>query len=394
VSRLASVLLIVALLASFARADEITFRGNYWRDRNTRVIQPEAQINKELPSGTMLGAHYLLDAITSASVAAGVQSDQPFTELRNEFGASLGQRLGDRAQISASYSYSSESDYWAQLFTVNGAVDLFQRNTTLALTLAYGHDNVGQRMGPTAFSMLGSLDSVRVIAGWTQVITPTFLANFTFDSGVVGFGSKDNGFQANPYRTVLLGGSPSRESVPFQRIRLAWALALHWVVPLKSTITPWVAFRPSYRIYWDDWGIVSSTPELRTFIPIGPTELRVGGRYYTQTAASFWREQFGLPAYVDTAVDPVGSTGAFCTTCLKTSSHGVRFFSADPKLSKFSDVLLDVQLLIKLRGLRKLSRWVSDGYVSLYYGHLFEGGYPQVAFGDAELAGLQFTFPL
>jgi hypothetical protein len=249
-------------------------------------------------------------------------------------------------------------------------------------------------MGPTAFSMLGSLDSVRVIAGWTQVLSPTLLANFTFDAGVVGFGSKDDGFQANPYRTVLLGGSPSREQVPFQRLRFAWALALHWMVPIKSAITPWIAFRPYYRLYYDDWGILSHTPELRTYIPIGPTELRIGGRYYTQTAATFWRDQFGLPSYVATAADPEGATGAFCTSCLKHTSRGVRFFTADPKLSAFSDVLLDVQLLIRLRGLQKLSRWLSEGYLTLYYGHLFEGDYPHTAFGDAELAGVQFTFPL
>jgi hypothetical protein len=373
----------------------VLFRGNYWRDRNTRVLQPEVDLSKELPTGTTIGTHYLLDAITSASVAAGVTSDQPFTELRNEFGVNVAQRLKSTGQIGASYTYSSESDYWANLVTLSGSVDLNQRNTTLALALAYGHDNVGQRLNGT-LATLGTLDSFRLIAGWTQVLSPTLLANFTFDAGVIGFGNKDNGFQANPYRTVLLGGSPNREVVPFQRIRLAWTLALHMVAPIGSRVVPFLAFRPAYRIYWDDWGILSHTPELRMHLPIGLAELRITGRYYKQGAASFYREQFGTPAYVNTPGEPNGAAGAPCPTCLGSFSHGPNalFFTADPKLSAFGDMLLDVRLLLKLRFTERISHWFSEGTLELMYGHLFESRYALTAFGDSDLAGVQFSFPL
>lgn len=394
-TRLAFIAVLVAVAAGAAHAQsELVLRGNYWRDRNTRVIQPEADLNKEFSTGTTVGAHYLLDAITSASVAAGVQSDQPFTELRNEFGLRLGQRLGDTGRILGSYSYSSESDYWAQLAALSGAVDLAQRNTTLGLTLAYGHDNVGQRMGPTAFSMLGSLDSVVVIAGVTQLLSPHAILNMGFDVGVIGFGDKTNGFQANPYRTVLLGGSPSRESVPFQRVRFAAAIALNLSLPTGVRWMPAIMFRPSYRYYQDDWDVVSHTPELRTYVPLGPVELRFTARYYTQTHASFWREQFGLPAYINTAGDPMGSTGAFCTGCRVDSAHNVRFFSADPKLSSFNNYYFEVRFQLRLGFLQKLSKWLSEGLLDLSYGHLFESGYARTAFGDAELAGIQLVFPL
>jgi hypothetical protein len=157
---------------------------------------------------------------------------------------------------------------------------------------------------------------------------------------------------------------------------------------------PFIAFRPAYRIYWDDWGIFSHTPELRMHVPIGLAEFRITGRFYTQTAASFWREQFGLPTYVNTAADPNGASGALCTTCLGSFSQGVRFFSADPKLSAFSDALLDIRLLVKLRFVERISHWFSEGTLELMYGHLFESGYPLTAFGDANLAGVQFSFPL
>src|SRR5207253_10248862 len=88
--------LVVAGSALPARADmnTLVLRGNYYRDRNTRVVQPALEIQKELASGTQLGAHYLLDALTSASVAAGLVRAQPFTELRNEPGFLVVRRIG------------------------------------------------------------------------------------------------------------------------------------------------------------------------------------------------------------------------------------------------------------------------------------------------------------
>ncbi len=272
-----------------ARADEIVLRGNYWRDRNTRVIQPQAEVSQELKSGTIFGAHYLLDAITSASQSAGAARDEPFTELRHEFGVRLGQRIGP-SLLTAHYSYSSESDYWAHTVSLSASVDLFHKNTTLALSLAYNHDTVGRRMGPTSYGVVGSLDALHVIAGWSQVLTANMLLNLSYDLSVVGFGDKDNGFQSNVYRMVNLGGSPSPDMLPFQRLRHAVALALYYAIPIDNKVVPYLAFRPSYRIYTDDWSITSHTPELRTFLPIGPTELRLPGRFSPQSQARLWND--------------------------------------------------------------------------------------------------------
>ncbi|HZS38827.1 MAG TPA: DUF3570 domain-containing protein [Polyangia bacterium] len=373
-------------LSAAARADELVVRGNYYRDRNTRVIQPEAVLSKEAPHGWIVGGHYLLDTITSASLAAGVLRDQPFTELRNEAGFSLAKRLGP-AIVGGSYSYSQESDYRAQFATLSAAVELFQKNTLIGGSVSYGHDNVYQRMGPATFIPVGALDHVHVIAQWSQVLAPTVLFNLSYDLGVVGFGSADNGFQANPYRPASVGGMPAREAVPFQRIRNALALSVHWIIPLHNQLVPYLAFRPSYRFYWDDWGLQSHTPELRTYLPIGPVELRFTGRYYSQGHVSFWNEVDGKPAYPS-------NQGLQCTTCLLGSSQRNLFVTGDPKLGAYDDYYFDVRVLIKFGFIRRLWPWASEGWVELNYGHLFQTRYAQTAFGDADLAGLQFTFPL
>lgn len=375
----------------------LTLRGNYWRDRNTRVVQPAIELSKELPSGTVLGAHYLLDAITSASVAAGVIRDQPFTELRNEAGFSVGQRLGP-ALVSAAYSYSAESDYWAHTASLGVLLELFQKNTTIGGSLAYGNDRVALRMGPTNYNPVGGLQTIRAIVNLTQTLTPRLLAVLSYEIGCLGFGNTQNGWLANPYRTVNLGGAPSREQVPFQRIRQAATAGVHWLVPTGIRLMPYLAFRPAFRLYWDDWGVISESPELRLFVPVGPTELRVTGRFYNQNSVSFWSDDGVRPFYAP------GTQGLPCTTCTLASSRfqpdgkPALFYTSDPKLGAFTSEFFELRLLVKLRGISTWrmpgAAWLGAGVVEISYGHYFNGGYAHTAFGDAEVAGLTLSWPL
>jgi hypothetical protein len=390
--RLAAVVVLLSSAHAAADMDTITLRGNYWRDRNTRVVQPAIDIRKQLPTGTQISAHYLLDAITSASVAAGVLRDQPFTELRNEAGFSIGQVIGP-ATITGSYSYSSESDYWSHFATLGVLLSLFQNNTQLSATLAYGNDRVALRMGPTLYNPIGGLQTVRGIATLTQTITPHLQATASYEVGVLGFGSADNGWQANVYRTVNLGGAPARELVPYQRIRQAAAATLFWHVSVASRVMPYLVFRPSYRLYWDDWGLLSHAPELRMYVPTGPLEWRVTGRWYTQNHVSFWSDDGIRPSY------PAGVQGLHCANCLLAASRSGLWYTADPKLGNMTSAFFELRLLAKLRGIRSWKwlpghDWMSEGIIELSYGHYVNGGFAHTAFGDSEVAGLTLEWPL
>jgi hypothetical protein len=395
------------VLGSVAHADEVVLRGNYWRDRNTRVIQPEVDISKDLSTGTTIGAHYLLDAITSASLAAGVIQDHPFTELRNEVGVSVGQRIGP-TQHTVSYSYSSESDYWAHTLSVASTFDFFQKNSQLGLVTSYGSDVIALRQSPTVYVKLGGLQTFGFIASWTQVLSRTMLGVLEYDLSVAGFGSSkglitgspdaSTGFQSNAYRAVQVGGAAERESVPFQRVRQSFAAALHIMFPTGGVLVPYVAIRPSYRYYFDDWSVKASTVELRTFLPVGPVEFRVTGRYYTQGHASFYADNGsdGAPAYVGTAAQ-----GLPCAGCYAGSSHGANklYYTADPKLSTFSSMFVELRLALRLEPIMRLSshpipRWLALGRVEISYGHYFNDRYAYATFGGADVAGLTLAFPL
>jgi hypothetical protein len=391
--RLVAVVILLSSVRAAADMDTVTLRGNYWRDRNTRVVQPAIDIRKQLPTGTQISAHYLLDAITSASVAAGVLRDQPFTELRNEAGFTVGQVIGP-AVISGSYSYSAESDYWSHFAQLALVLSLFQNNTIISASLGYSYDRIALRMGPTLYNPIGGLQTIRGVATLTQTITRHLLLSASYEVGVLGFGSADNGWQANVYRTVNLGGAPARENVPYQRIRQVAAAALYWHIPVPSRFMPFLAFRPAYRIYWDDWGLVSHTPELRMYVPMGPFEWRITGRWYTQNHVSFWSDDGIRPSYQGAA-----SQGLHCANCFLASSRAALWYTADPKLGNMTSEFFEVQLLARLRGIHSWKwlpghDWLGEGIIDLSYGHYVNGGFAHTAFGDSEVAGLTAEWPL
>src|SRR5262249_18261172 len=148
--------------------------------RNTRVLAPEAMLVKELPSGTIVSGGYLLDAITSASAAAGVASDQPFTELRNQVTLGLAQRIGP-VTVGGSYRHSTESDYWAHVFGLDLSADLAQHNTQLGASLYYDRATVGMRMGARGYTLVGKLDSLYGMAFATQVLRHDLIAAATVE---------------------------------------------------------------------------------------------------------------------------------------------------------------------------------------------------------------------
>ena len=59
-------------------------RGNYYWDRSTRVLAPEIIAQLDAPQGTRMRVDYLIDSITSASIAAGALEDTRFQEVRHD----------------------------------------------------------------------------------------------------------------------------------------------------------------------------------------------------------------------------------------------------------------------------------------------------------------------
>lgn len=344
------VLVALCLLTGLARADgEITARGAYYKEDATRVAQPMMDARFEVGDDGELTTHALVDAITSASVAAGA-SGEPFTELRYEAGAGYLHAFGDLA-IGGFARYSDEPDYTSMFAGIRGRAALARDNTIVDLALSAGHDELsnGGAQGMISEPITGELDTLMASLGVTQVLSPRVVAGVTYDLIHL------DGFLANPYRSVAAGGMMRREAVPDRRIRHALAGSLRGFMPgIDATLVA------GYRLYVDDWGILAHTPEVRWIQPLSSdSSLQLRYRYYRQTGAEFYRHIY--------------------------DDAGAEFVTDDPKLSAFTTQTLGLKLATPLSRLGFGGDWRADLLVEyIRQDHRF---------GDAVAGSFAITVP-
>lgn len=300
-----------ALLSTAAHADlssgtwtgHVELRGNYYWETSTRVVAPEVRARLESPEGTRIDADYLLDAITSASIAAGVQEDIRFTEVRNQGTLGISREFDFDAmqlRLGTSGRISHEPDYLATAVSTYGALSLNQRATVLSLALTYVHDDVGAVLrggmprddGGRDLSDRGRQGQLEGIAGvltWNQVLSP--VATLVTSYQLV----HNWGYLQNPYRRARVGGGLQGELHPGSRTRHTLHGRLGFFIPETQT-----AIHAAYRIYADDWDIYAITPEFRVYQMIGASALvRLRYRFYSQTDAFFYETMYaGSEAFV------------------------------------------------------------------------------------------------
>jgi hypothetical protein len=211
----------------------------------------------------------------------------------------------DQTELSATYSYGTESDYRSQAISVSAGTSFLQNNTRMVLSYSRGFDTVcttaysetdepSNRLALT--SSEGCFDSSadnraerelnldNFQAAWTQNWTPVM------NTQVVLTGALQNGFLENPYRSVEVApaGDTALEHHPENRARMALALRVrYYVKPIK------VAFGFGARGYRDTWDILSHTYELSAERHLLPwLRFMARGRYYAQSRALFWSNDY------------------------------------------------------------------------------------------------------
>ena len=365
-ARLAGAALLTAILLvgpSRGRADDhVTVRGAYYREASTRVVQPVVEIAKDLPHGVDLTAHYLLDTITSASVASGTIGDSNFTEVRNDVGLSAGLTV-DRSRLSLSYRYSAESDYWSHGVAVSGARRFWGDTATASMTLGASYDAAWPRARtpscPTVAQLACLLRSYFLGFGYTQIWRPTFVTQLSSEFAFL------DGFQASLYRMVP---SLGYEVVPLVRLRAVLTPRAAYYFP--ETLT---GLQLQYRYYRDSWSIGAHMVEGRVYQALSrDLEVRLSYRYYSQTPANFSCEGMGL-------------AGPGCY------GPGATIYTGDPKLSHVSTSMPEIKFVwdaVRLRGMPFVG-WFAQGTFELSYARYMQS----TSFGNAHLLQMGYTLP-
>ncbi len=298
--------------------------------RNTVFHEPSnnnSQMTVLTPAATLavmpwdwltVSGHYEADIVSGASepVKAGplsspdIISQASVTDVRHVFGGSFTLNRKN-THLTAGYNYGAENDYRSHGFSVAAGTDFLQKNTQIELAYARGFDKVCNQAyavttDPTLRQPLDSSDGCftsdpqrqaqdididNFQAAWTQSWTPLFTTQ------VVGTFQLQHGFLGNPYRGVVIGstGQIAQEHHPDDRARSAVALrAKYYLKDAKTTVGLGV------RGYRDTWDILSQTVQLdaeRYMLPW--LRLLVRGRFYNQTGALFWSDDYtgGEPAF-------------------------------------------------------------------------------------------------
>lgn len=277
--------MLLALAPRPARGDDsfVAKTQVYTDSDHTTVVSPLVAITRDTWEGGTLGASYVADVVSSASVDVISNATKEMHDFRSEITGGLTQKL-KATTLSASYIYSVEHDYSSHNIDVGIAQDLFQKNTTLALGYSLSLDDVG-RTGDQAFHR--SLMTNGIGATWTQVLGRATIgqASYTF--------SFDDGYQASPYRFVpilapnLMGiDFKVPETDPLTRYRHAFVLGLN-----RHLFTD-TSLQGDYRVYFDSWGVLAHTVQLRYFVVFKDVTLRVRARFYYQKGADFYRNHY------------------------------------------------------------------------------------------------------
>lgn len=316
-TRLIAALVLVGAASSARAEDRVDSTFTWFQERrgggdSLTVLHPQADATIGLGSKVSLSAGYEADIVSGATPSVyaaplvpgqsvdAVSAASQFSDTRHSGrgGISI---VGNRASLSAGYTYGTERDYKSHAISSAATVDLPGKNTTFGLGYTHNIDKVcdydnqmaqplerralsGENpcFGGGATAMTVSHDvSIDTFQGSvTQNLTPTLVAQV----GV--FGQVIRGFQSNPYRRVRVAGFDAQEAVPDIRARSAAFARANLAFPELHA-----AAGLSLRGYADTWGVQSGALEATYNQYLGDSILfRFRARVHQQTGAKFFRD--------------------------------------------------------------------------------------------------------
>lgn len=258
---------------------------------HTMVVSPRAHLSKTVVDTTVFDVSYAADIWTSASVDIRASATKPVTEQRDELDTSVSHSWDDLT-LTGAYRYSVEHDYVSHGVTASGSLDLAQNNTRLGANAFAFIDSVGRAGTPTFHR---GLTTAGARLSFTQILGVKTLGQLSYELGHL------QGYQASPYRMVGFGGTGFGcersqslcllEHEPERRTRHALALMLRHA--LSDTFSAGV----SYRMYVDDWGLLSHTLSAQLAWMLSElTQITLQYRFYTQTGVDFYRMIYPVEA--------------------------------------------------------------------------------------------------
>ena len=325
-----------------------------------RVIHPQADLSATIASTISIAAGYSADVVTGATPATfdTVSAATKFSDTRHLVHGGFGFEHSDGG-IAFAGAYGWESDYKSIVVSGTTHHDLYEHNFTLALAYSHNFDSVCDADNtpaaglPLDRSALGSsagcftstpgyathslqIDTFEPSLSWTM--TPRLVVQGGATIQIL------DGFQANPYRKVLVGSQARtpQEHLPDFRQRYALFARLAYAFPeLRASMLAMV------RGYDDSWAVRAITGDLTGTKYLGQSML-ISGRahYHLQSGASFYRDAMGYQI-----LGPAG-----------------QYWTGDRELSPMGNYLLGGKISFFRRPQQERSSW----FVEMEFGGKYE----------------------
>ena len=309
----------------------------YQDDDNTTIVTATTAVRGRPNAEWTIGARYLVDVTTTASIDVVTAATGRWVEPRHETAGDVAWTDG-WTTVSAGYVHSIEEDWESHTGNAGFTQDLDDHNMTIGLGGTFVHNDVWRAGDPT-------FRRQQLVAGGAAslvlVASPTSIWSFGYTFAWV------DGYQASPYRFARFSSSPAAQLDRFvperhPERRLRHSVVARWNVMLGDS----AALRSHMRIYGDDWGLASLTvgTELRADVGDG---ISVGGmiRGYGQRGADFYEDRYEAPRrymtgdrelspFVDVFAGPrlawsTGPTGPFHELRVELKALGFGFWFFD-----------------------------------------------------------------
>jgi hypothetical protein len=294
---------------SHARVEASTrvtvFREASNANQSIQVLHPQTDVSAELAKTVSVAAGYEVDIVSGATPKTfgpdAITSATRFSDQRHAARGGLAVET-PLDGLSAYYSYGWEKDYRSHTLSASARSDFLERNFTLGLAYTRNFDRTcdqnNQRVeSPLLLQPLRSAENCFRV-GAMDVVSRRIDVH-TFEPSLVWTASPrlllqlggtlqiTDGFQSNPYRSVLVShqGQTPQEHVPTLRQRFAVFARANYALPaIRAALTA------QGRVYRDTWDLRAATAEAGALKYVGPSILLgVHARYHKQTEAIFYR---------------------------------------------------------------------------------------------------------
>lgn len=225
------------------------------------------------------------DAVTSASATAGGGEVAEEWRFEGLVGLDLERAPGGvPVTVGATARASTEPDYHSFAGALRAGVELFERNTALAVAVGYGGDRV------VPVEVLGGQEAAWPARHhrWTAAVTASQLFSPRIVLGAGATVTRQRGRLSSPYRRALVRPNLLLpEALPEARDRTTGFVALSCALGRSAALH----LRPGW--YLDDWGVGAFIPEATLAAEIDDGVLLSGSyRLYWQGAASFYQATY------------------------------------------------------------------------------------------------------